>query len=192
MLTKQEDSKTTSKLLILLVVVIGNMKNKYLNIIYYFIVIIFVCFWIIIPISKNKKLKKYDFYIVKTNSMVPVLSTGSLIIVNKESDYKIGDIITFKYKNNIDIIPITHRIINSFQKKEETVYVTKGDANDIVDIEIIKKSEIIGKTIFVIPIIGMFLEIAQTQIGSIFYIIIPAIIFISKEIWNIKKWLSLH
>lgn len=124
--------------------------------------------------------------------MVPVLSTGSLIIVNKESDYKIGDIITFKYKNNIDIIPITHRIINSFQKKEETVYVTKGDANDIVDIEIIKKSEIIGKTIFVIPIIGMFLEIAQTQIGSIFYIIIPAIIFISKEIWNIKKWLSLH
>lgn len=166
------------------------MKNKYLNIIYYFIVIVFICFWITIPIAKNKIFKKYDFYVVKTNSMVPVLPVGSLITINKESDYKIGDVVTFKYENNIDPIPITHRIINSIQKNQETFYMTKGDANTLVDIEIIRKSEIIGKTIFVIPIIGMFLEVAQTPIGSIFYIIIPAIIFISKEIWNIKKCLS--
>lgn len=155
-------------------------------------VTIFICFWILIPISKNKIFKKYDFYVVKTSSMVPTLPVGSLIIVDKNSDYKIGDIITFKHDDSVDIIPITHRIIDSFQKNGASVYITKGDTNDVVDIEITKKSEIFGKTIFIFPIIGMFLEVAQTPIGSIFYVVIPAIIFISKEIWNIKKCLFSH
>ena len=75
-----------------------------------------------------------------SNSMSPVIEKGNKIIIKKQNEYEIGDIIT--YINN-DGNLITHRII----KKYEDGFITKGDNNNTEDKEKVRKNQVLGKII---------------------------------------------
>ena len=92
----------------------------------------------------------YSIFSVATGSMEPVISQNDIIIIKKQKDYELEDIVTFKKDNAY----ITHRVT---EKRGET-FVTKGDANNAKDVAIDKK-EIIGKVVKVIPKAGVWQKI---------------------------------
>lgn len=128
----------------------------------------------LLPIPGNFKL-----YVVHSGSMEPAVKTGSLIFVKPAKSYAIGDIVTFKEKKNT----ITHRIV----EQDEGIFKTKGDANEEADTQAIFSDQITGKMILALPYLGYPVGYAQTRVGFIFLVLIPAIVIIYDELHRIKR-----
>ena len=78
-----------------------------------------------------------------------------------------GEVITF-YMNVEADTTTTHRVVeNDTQKK---VFVTKGDANEKVDIVPIPYSSVLGRVIFTIPVLGFILLGINLIYGKIMYV----------------------
>jgi len=128
-----------------------------------------------------------------SGSMEPTIMTGDAI-VNKRVDgeLKIGDIVTYRSEDPYFYgIMITHRIIDIKTENGETVYVTKGDDNATRDRLPVKRNQIYGKVVMVIPKIGYLQMFLATSYGWIIAIVIPCVGVISydvvKLVKNIKK-----
>lgn len=96
----------------------------------------------------------YQPQVIMSNSMVPVFSRGSMVIVEKISamDVKVGDIIQYKTPDKM----ITHRIIQADFADDgsgERIFITQGDNNPSPD-EPVKPEQIIGIIRAEIPYIG--------------------------------------
>lgn len=159
---------------------------KSLKIIYYIFVgfIAFIALLLIVsvfPIPGN-----YKVLTVLSGSMEPKIKTGSVVVVKPAKDYGVGDIITFGKISKTET-PITHRIKEVKLSEGNTVYVTKGDANESADPKEISKNEVIGKTLFSVPFLGYAIAFAKKPVGFMILIIIPAIVIIYdelKKIWQ--------
>ena len=97
------------------------------------LIIIVLCVYVLLRFTN-----KVEIYKVETGSMENGIHAGDYIMVLKNTNYSIGDVVTYKKNNSL----ITHRII----KKDGDKIITKGDANNVEDEEI-SKSDIIGKVI---------------------------------------------
>jgi signal peptidase len=87
-------------------------------------------------------------YIILSASMEPTIPTGSLVYVNtKDTQVSEGDIVTFFLSNGTDEINVTHRV----EKITEEGIVTKGDNNDVEDLNLLIPDRVIGKYAFHIP-----------------------------------------
>jgi signal peptidase len=137
--------------------------------------------------------KNYDFYVVVSESMVPSLHTGDLVIIDKTKDtcpalkcLQVGDIIVFEPDSSTNYSEpsrtIIHRIDEiTFNSEGQRVIKTKGDANPQsipgVDYPITENS-IVGKVTYVVLYIGLLLMyvnlIAQIFVQPFFYILIAA------------------
>lgn len=171
----------------MLAVVVGNK----IKIIYYLFIFSLVLFWISIAFTRTSLYNHHIHgFIVHSQSMEPILTPGSLVIVIPQPSYSSGDVVTYTLKDNPDKNPITHRIFKVITWDGQQMFVTKGDANTIVDNQIISQDEIIGQVIYQIPYIGMFIYTAQTPVGSFFYVILPVTIIFFIEIENIIKTLK--
>ncbi len=116
-------------------------------IIHYAILIIFVSILILlIPISSLILGTSTPFLVVTSGSMRPTLNIGDLLILSKPTELKEGDIIAFKHERII----IVHRIYEISEKGIKT----KGDALPNPDFWIVNPSDVLGKVIFSIPLIG--------------------------------------
>jgi signal peptidase len=124
---------------------------------------------------------------VYTGSMEPAIPVGSIVIIKPANPdtLKIGDIICFKVETEYPTT-VTHRIIDITNEG----FKTKGDANEDPDQWIVKKENVIGKVIAIIPLIGYLGYFVRTPIGFILLILIPATILIIIEIKNIAKELK--
>lgn len=94
------------------------------------------------------------------------------------SSLKEGDIVSFMEGK----VVVTHRIISiDTDENGETVYITKGDANNIED-EPISADDIIGIYRFRIPKLGDFAMFLQKPLGMAVFIGIPVCAFIVYDI----------
>lgn len=87
----------------------------------------------------------YKIYIITSGSMQPTLQVNELIVVKKakkDTTYQVGDIITYCDINDNSII--THRIVRITQDG----YYTKGDFNNIEDLNVVANEQIIGKLVY--------------------------------------------
>lgn len=101
---------------------------------------------------------------VLTGSMKPVFSPGDIIVIHKQNEYEVNDIVTYSYQDAL----ITHRIV----KETEDGFMMKGDANNVVDDEMVKREQIVGKYLFVIPFIGSLRLWITSPFGIIFTVMI--------------------
>ncbi len=120
-------------------------KSKKSNLIFilFIIFLILILFLKFCIIKDNTSLFGITILKVSSNSMFPTIKKDDYIVIKKQKDYEIGDIITFKSKEDC---LITHRII----EKYENVFITKGDNNNISDDEQVKMGVILGKVIFIL------------------------------------------
>lgn len=128
----------------------------------------------------------YNFYVVMSGSMEPTIHTGSIVGTKEETEYNIEDVITAKMKNN-QTETYTHRVIEKQTQEEETIFKTKGDANESEDPDTITQDQILGKVFFTIPLIGYPIHFAKQPTGFLVMIILPSVIIAASEINVIKE-----
>ena len=92
----------------------------------------------------------YSMFEVQTGSMSKAIEAGDMIVVKKENDIEINDIITFKQGNDF----VTHRVVEIYND----TLVTRGDANNTKD-DPITKSQVVGKVVKVLPGFGIIRKI---------------------------------
>ena len=126
----------------------------------------------------------FQSFIVKSGSMETQIHTGSVVVDHVSTDYKLKDIITFKITGSQDTV--THRIVNVSQKSGVTSYQVKGDANQTPDPDPVLKTNVVGKVLFSLPLLGYLIAFIRSVPGLILFIAIPALIIISEEIANIR------
>lgn|GEM_PF-1516638 len=131
-----------------------------------------------LPIPGN-----YKAFTVQSGSMEPKIKVGSLIFSKPAADYKVGDIVTFKAQGGKTTV--THRIMERNVQGSAVEFVTKGDANEDLDPDAVKKENIIGKTFLILPWIGYPIGYAKTKIGFILLILVPSIVIIYEELRKI-------
>lgn len=112
--------------------------------------------------------------------MEPAISTGSVVVIQKEDAYTEGQVITFGQKTS-NSIPTTHRIVATEVQGGELVYLTKGDANEERDIEAISKEDVHGVVLLTIPALGFLLDFARKPVGFALLIGVPALIIVFEE-----------
>ena len=98
------------------------------------------------------KLWGVDTYVVTSGSMEPTISKGSIVFVNtRDRTPEVGEVMTFRVSEDPGSMVVTHRV---YEVNENGECVTKGDANDAVDLNTITPSQIIGIDIWTIRLLG--------------------------------------
>ena len=171
MLEKHGDLKFAVNLLIYLL---------YIIIIPIIIYDTFLIIQTIINPSKTPDFFGYKTFSIVSGSMEPTLSINDIVIIKKCDINRIqkDDIITFKIENEI----VTHRVINIKLEDERLVFVTKGDSNEVTDIENVEYYQIEGKYVKKIPKIGKFFSILKNKyIFSLILILLIICYIIQKK-----------
>ena len=158
--------------------------KKLFKIIYYIFTVFIAIVAVLLIVSVFPITGNYKIMVVQSGSMEPTIKMGSLVIVKPESDYKIGNVITFGPVTKTKA-PTSHRIYDIKVINGEPVYVTKGDANNAPDTTEIQKKDIIGKVLFSVPYIGYAVNFAKKPLGFGLIIIVPAALIIFDEVKNI-------
>ena len=143
----------------------GAKVKKILNVFQSIEVVIAV---IILILMLLPKLLGISTAAVQTGSMEPNVHVGALVYYKEVDTDEIekDDIIAFEYGNML----IMHRV---YEVRDE-YFITKGDANDVVDSKYVYFDEVKGKVLFNIPYIG---NIAYgIQGNKLIYILIGIII----------------
>ena len=142
------------------------------NIILDIIIVILLIAIVVGHLNKSKPVPffNYYFFTVLTGSMQDTLMPGDNIIVKKQNDYKVGDIVTY----HIDNVYVTHRIT----KIEGNEITTKGDANTTEDPSFNKK-DILGKFVYKSDLLNFVVR------NKIIIILVVIIIYLLEGI--IKK-----
>ena len=98
------------------------------------------------------KLWGVDTYVVTSGSMEPTISKGSIVFVNtRDRTPEVGEVMTFRVSEDPGSMVVTHRV---YEVNENGECITKGDANDAVDLNTITPSQIIGIDIWTIRLLG--------------------------------------
>lgn len=150
--------------------------------------------------SRTPALLGLQSFTVLSGSMSPGIPTGSVVYTQKTTEVGVGDVITFERKG----VNVTHRIIDTVDKNGKSVsslvspipgaplpkeifYKVKGDANNAADSDLVSKDKIVGKVLFNVPAFGKYASYLKSVPGFLLFIILPTLIFVGVELWNIKK-----
>lgn len=125
----------------------------------------------------------YKPLVVLSGSMEPTYKVGSVIYYHQADQNKlhVDDVITFKENEK----SITHRI----NKIENGKYITKGDANDSVDPNLVEYNQVDGKVINIyLPYLGYYIkEVNKNIYPTIIIIVVLVLEFILSNFIKEKK-----
>lgn len=104
-------------------------------------------------------------YIVESGSMEPTIHTGAIAFINtKDRDVAVGDVVTYRIGTEEKNKLVTHRII----REDGGVFITKGDANDVEDMNSVSQEQIVGTYAYSIPKVGFVMaKLGHKQLGVI-------------------------
>lgn len=124
-------------------------------------------------------------YIVDSQSMSPSIKLDSMIVVKglEPADIREEDIIT--YYSNDNSTRVTHRVVEV--KDRGKSLITKGDANNTNDPRPIDGDRVIGKVIFIIPLIGRVFRFLSTTEGIISLVIIGSLWIVVPKLCTTKS-----
>lgn len=155
---------------------------------------IIICVFNVVLIIKahNNKGELPDFFgytpcMIISGSMEPKIPVNSIIVTKKVDKNKIevGDIVSYIPKNESKLV--THRVVkmtylpsnytdNKTGNGHDILYEIKGDNNKHSDEYLISYSQIKGKYLFTIPLLGKIVSLLKTPIGvgALFLLMITA------------------
>ncbi|MCR4330125.1 MAG: signal peptidase I [Candidatus Roizmanbacteria bacterium] len=150
---------------------------------YYFVVLLFIVFCFSLFIFSRELPGGLRIMTAKSDSMIPAITKGDLMVVKDEYNwYEKGDIVTF-YAQKPDGTEeiVTHRIYSV----SGNVYITKGDHNEAIDEQKLRPRLIIGKVITVIRSVGHIVVFLKSPMGQLLSIVFPGLFFSSIEVLRI-------
>jgi signal peptidase len=128
-----------------------------------------------------------ESYVIQSDSMSPAIDAGDVVFVYDVPSEKVqtDDIITFEQGGAGESNRVTHRVIAVLGSDGERRFRTKGDANEEPDPTLVAPSRVIGVVKFHIPYIGYVTSFAQSKLGLVALVVIPAILLVASEIWDL-------
>lgn len=106
----------------------------------------------------------YSMVTVLSGSMEPEFSPGDVLLIKRQTDYRIGEIVTYQEQNSY----ITHRIV----EQDGNRFLTKGDANNAPDQRPVDRDGIYGAVRLIIPGIGNLLLFLKSPLGILVLVVI--------------------
>lgn len=106
----------------------------------------------------------YSQLVVTSGSMEPTFSAGDVIVIKEKDRYEPGEIVTFR---DVAGALVTHRIVGT----SEGQFITRGDANNTEDKELLPPGNIVGALVFDLPVIGNLLLFLKTPLGLVLLIV---------------------
>lgn len=181
---KQTQPSSKSKIIIAIILIIFAFSGSFL-------------IYFILQISLNTNI---PMVVVVSKSMEPTLLKGDLLFVqgkdpelirNGTIEGKEGDIIVFDAWNidgwiNPPRDPIVHRVVDKWYDGA-WFFLTKGDANTLVDNKPVPENRVLGIVVGRIPYIG-WVKILLTDSGLLIpLLVIVSVLLIISIIWDIVK-----
>ncbi len=171
----------------------GDGLKEYLKYFAFFIVIAIVAFGGIQFLKASLK-TQYPVMVVVSESMIPTLGVGDFILVGQIQDFDDvvaepqpeGDILVFLKPGTSDEY-IVHRAVEKTNNNGEWYFVTKGDNNAVQDGRSVKESNVMGRVIGDIPILGYFPMLIKTSRGLITVVGLMGIVFFADYIMPDKR-----
>lgn len=147
---------------------------------------VFVAFIALFALTFGSRLFGLTPYSIQSGSMEPNYPVGSLIYVQagNTDSIKISDVITFK--NSTNSLIVTHRVVR-IDSEKKLIY-TKGDANSTEDPSPVSFSEVIGKPVFTLPVLGYILTFLSAPLGKILTILIALLLLAALYAPDLIRW----
>lgn len=150
------------------------IKNFIFKIIYIFIIVYLLIF---VP-----SLWGHKPLVVISGSMEPTLKVGGILYYHEQDLDKFdrGDILVYQAKDHI----ISHRLV----EQNEYGFVTKGDANNSIDNNLINNEQVLGKgTDWCIPFIGYYADFIYSHKYILFCSVAIIIIDLCNDFYREHK-----
>ena len=130
----------------------------------------------------------YEALIVRSGSMAPTISTGGIVIVDREAlSPLVGTIASFR---DLDGSVVTHRLVGI----DDTVYVTRGDANRANDVATRPLAAVYGTVVFSLPLVGYAIHLLGQPVaflvllvGTGGFLIVDALRTIAHELARMRR-----
>lgn len=116
--------------------------------------------------AKHPTVLGFSTAVVISGSMEEEISVNDVVVIHRQKSYEKDDIISFHSGGNL----ITHRIADTTDEG----FITKGDANNTPDSDIVKYDEIEGRVICIIPKVGGAIQFFSTPLGMMMLFLIGA------------------
>lgn len=130
-----------------------------------------------------------ESYVVLSDSMSPSIKAGAVVFVNDVPTDQIGrgDVITYQ-RGSVDDPTTTHRVVEVTDRDGTTQFVTEGDANEDPDPSPVPAGAVVGTVAFHVPLMGYVVAFANTQLGLLTLVIVPALLLVVLELRDF--WLA--
>ena len=142
------------------------------------------------PAGEVPTIGGYSFMRTLTGSMEPAIPVHSFIVTQEvdPSDLQVGDIITFRSTDAaLDGSLNTHRITEVYEQDGQLMFHTKGDANDVDDLEPVASVNIVGRVVFVSAALGTVVSLLANPLLFFPLIVLPLAILLCLEIAKMVK-----
>lgn len=153
------------------------------------VVILIVTIFISRLNGKTPSVMGYSFFRVSSESMMPALEVGDIILVKEceITDLQVKDIVTYNgTKGDMAGKIITHRVVEAVYELDGKEYITTcGDANDLNDPKV-EAEQIIGKMERKLPLFTKVFDFFITPFGLLTVIILIILAFL-PDILNFAK-----
>lgn len=127
----------------------------------------------------------YKPLIVLSGSMVPTYDIGD-VIYSKNVEYeeiRVDDVITYQSENDTFI---THRVVDIIDGK----FQTKGDANEMVDLELVIYPRVSGKVAnYYLPLVGYYIKFINE---NLYLVLVAVLILVSEFIMSNMKTFDIN
>lgn len=122
--------------------------------------------------------------IVLTDSMYPFIHSGDLIFCRNVSPEEVqeGDVISFFDPAGNGVSVVTHRVLKVTQLNGELAWQTKGDANNVEDMDLVPAGNLVGVYQRRLPGAGSVAMFMQTTTGLIVCVLCPLILLVGYDI----------
>ena len=122
--------------------------------------------------------------IVLTDSMYPEIQAGDLIVCRtvEAEDVEVGDVISFFDPAGNGVSVVTHRVVQITEQDGEIAWQTKGDANNVEDMDLVPAGNLVGVYRSRLPGAGSVAMFMQTTTGLIVCVLCPLILLVGYDI----------
>lgn len=122
-----------------------------------------------------------------SGSMAPTYPADSALIVKPVDPAAVseGDVIVFVAEDDRPMV--AHRVVAIETTAGRTAFVTKGDANEDPDYDLVLASDVRGRVVAGVPYLGLFVRAVHHPVGFALLLVLPALALIGQEIASIRR-----
>jgi signal peptidase len=130
----------------------------------------------LVAVTIGPKFLPYQALVVRSGSMSPTISTGSIVFYKKvdATKVKVGDVIVFDKPGQTNE-KVTHRVFKISNAPTGHYFTTKGDANGAPDAWRVPAVGTGWVSTFHVPAVGYALAALQSTLARLLLLVIPAV-----------------